>query len=116
MPDPFERTCHWPFSQILKCSFLDNVFKDSVAEWEDDIFMHEKDAQSSLLDDVKIAIMMSETMGARQTHLRFNAMGLKSCSDVKQVVMNYFRSRQMFQGSASSGTAPMDVAAFWKRQ
>lgn len=99
--------------KLLKPSLRDNNAEDSLPNWEDYILNHEKETQSPLPVDVQIAAMMHDMKGAPQNHLRLKALNLKMYQDVKQVIMNYFRSRQIFQGSTSSAIAPIKVDAGW---
>lgn len=69
---------------------------------------------NSLPGDVKKVITMSEPRGTISEHFRLNAMTPKMYSDVKQAIINYFRSRQTCQVSGSNGTAPMEMDAFRK--
>lgn len=65
-------------SNILKSSFWDNNFEDSIADWETDILKHDRETQSSFPDDVKIAHIMNDTKRTHQEHLRLNTLSLKN--------------------------------------
>lgn len=73
---------------------------------------YENETASSRPEDAKIANMTNETEGALQGRLRLHAISLEKYS--KQVIVSNFRARQIVQGSASSGPAPMEVDAVWK--
>ena len=81
-----------------------------MTAWEDEIAKYEKETRHSIPDDVKIAVMMKETKGHLQEHLRLQAGNLRSFWDVKSTIMEYFRSKQVF-----SEPVPMQVGAnYWR--
>lgn len=92
-------------SKILKHSFGDKGHVGQVGGLR--IF------SSTRRHDVKLVVVMNETLGARQEHVRLNAMDLNMYSGVKHVFMKYSRSRQAFQRPTSIGRAPVEVDAFW---
>ena len=97
-------------SKILKPDFsgANTSFEDSLAAWEDEVAKYERETSTSLSDDVKFAVMMNETHGHLQEHLRLNAASLTRYSEIKDVIVNYFKSRQIFNVKD-----PMQVDGIW---
>ena len=52
---------------------------------------------------------MNETRGQLQEHLRLNATNLTTYVEIKEVVVNYFKSRQIFNQKDD----PMQVDGIW---
>ena len=55
-----------------------------------------KDTYSKLSDDVKIADSITKTRGQLQEHLRLNAASLSKYQEVREVVINYIQTKQIF--------------------
>lgn len=54
-------------THMLKPNFdNNNNFEDSLANWEDEMHTYENEPNSSLSDDIKLAVMLSATRGALQ--------------------------------------------------
>jgi hypothetical protein len=64
---------HRVLNQILKPSFNDNKFEESFATWEIEINRYERDSNTILPDNIKIAALRNETHGALQQHLQLTA-------------------------------------------
>ena len=47
--------------------------EDSLSTWEEEINKYEKETSTQLSDDIKIGILVNETKGKLQEHLRLNA-------------------------------------------
>lgn len=109
-----EGESRWTTSQDIEAQLLGHELRGQLATREDDILKYEKGTQPSLPDDIEISVLMNETQGALQDNHRLNVTSLKKHSDLNRVIMNYFRSRQMSQRSASSGEGPMEVMPFGK--
>ena len=86
------------------------------------------DKQANFLPDgVLVATLLNKTTGALQQHLRLNAQTLATYAQVREVILEYHRSRLLMnpvaQTSANAtfaggASAPMDIgalaAALWK--
>ena len=60
-------------TKLLKPTFGINNFEESFSNWKFEPNRYERDNTTRLPDPVKIAILMSETTGQLQQHLRLNA-------------------------------------------
>ena len=94
----------------LKPTFNMSAFEDSLASWEEEINKYEKETSSQLSSDLKIAVLMNETKGRLQEHLRLHSGSIKTYSEIRDVILNYYRSQEAFRGPS-----PMDVGWMqWK--
>ena len=60
--------------------------------------------------------MLNKTTGALQQHLRLNARSLTTYTQIRDVIVEYFRSRHILTSSSSNnGPAPMDIGALWRK-
>ena len=72
---------------------------------------------TSLPDGVLIATLLNKASGPLQQHLTLNSTSVRTYSQMREVIVSYFRSRLMLHGTAlstsasSQGPAPMDVGA-----
>jgi len=101
-------------TRILKPSFNMNAFEDTFSAWEDEITRYEKETQTRLTDEVKIAIIMTEVSGSLQEHLRLNAATITKYDEFKDMILNYFRAKTHFQKHVNDTSGPMDIGAYWK--
>ena len=109
----------------MKPTFDHNNFEESFSSWEFDVNRYERDNNTQLPDQIKIAILLNETKGPLQQHLQLNASPAPTYNDVRLVIMEYYRATTAFnrlQQTASSsvatnfggGAAPMDIGAINK--
>ena len=61
-------------------------------------------------DSVLVATLMNKTSGALQQHLRLNAATINTYEQMRNTLVQYFRSRRILT-SSDSGLAPMDIGA-----
>ena len=61
------------FTKLLKPTFGTNNFEESFSTWEFELNRYEKDNNTQLPDQVKIAVLMNETKGPLQQHLHLMA-------------------------------------------
>ena len=112
-------------TKIMKPTFDHNNFEESFSSWEFDVNRYERDNNTQLPDQIKIAILLNETKGPLQQHLQLNASTAPTYNDVRLVIMEYYRATTAFnrlQQTASSsvatnfggGAAPMDIGAINK--
>jgi len=97
-------------SKILRPNLNNGSFEDSFSSWEDEIQKYEKETKSTLSDDVKVAVLLSETRGPLQEHLRLNASTMSNYNDVKDIIVQYFRTKSNFKGQEPT---PMEIGAYW---
>ena len=57
-----------------------------------------------------VATLMNKTSGALQQHLRLNAATINTYDQMRNTLVQYFRSRHILT-SSDSGLAPMDIGA-----
>ena len=93
-------------SKILKPFFDKGNFEDNFSAWEDEVHKYEKETATSLSDSVKIAVLMNETKGHLQEHLRLNCTKITVYTQVKDIILKYFRT-QVF---TSKETEAMDIS------
>ena len=114
-------------TQLLDFKFNPSTFEQDFNVWETIKTRYERQAGQPLPDGVLVATLLNKTTGALQQHLRLNAQTLTTYAQVREVILEYHRSRLLmnpvaqtsanatFQGGAS---APMDIgalaAALWK--
>ena len=73
------------------------------------------DRLEQLPDSVLVATLLNKTAGAAlQQHLRLNARSLNTYAQIKDVIVEYFRSRHILT-SNNNGPAPMDIGALWRK-
>ena len=70
-------------------------FEDRLASWADGILKSEKETNSKLSDDVKIAVLMNKKRGHLQEQLRLQAASLTRYHAVKDVMTNYIKTTQI---------------------
>ena len=109
-------------TKLLKPTFDNNNFEESFSNWEFELNKYERDNNTQLPDQVKIAVLMNETKGPLQQHLHLMAGATPTCTDIRATIMEYYRTTTAFnrlQQQASSsvatnyngGAAPMDIGA-----
>ena len=110
-------------TKLLKPTFDSNNFEESFSNWEFELSRYERDNNTALPDQIKIAVLMNETSGPLQQHLHLNAGATPTYVEVRETIMEYYRattalSRLHQQPGTSSvsthaqgGPAPMDIGA-----
>ena len=81
---------------IWEFNFNENNFENDFVKWESEIQKFEKETTSALADSVKIAILMNNTKGDIQRHVRLNASQLTKFTDVRETILSYFKSMKSF--------------------
>ena len=109
-------------TKLLKPTFDTNNFEESFSNWEFELNRYERDNTTQLPDSIKIAILMNETTGQLQQHLHLNAGMTTTYNEVRNIIMEYYRTATAFtrlqqqQPSSSvstnfqGGPAPMDIS------
>ena len=111
-------------TKLLKPTLNPDNFEESFSNWEFDVNRYERDNNTKLPDQVKIAILLNETKGPLQQHLQLNASTTTTYNDMRHAIMEYYRTTTAFtrmqQASSSvatnhgGGAAPMDIGAINK--
>ena len=93
------------------------LFEQDFNAWETVKVRYETLTGTSLPDGVLIATLLNKASGPLQQHLTLNSTSVRTYSQMREVIVSYFRSRLMLHGTAlstsasSQGPAPMDVGA-----
>ena len=94
----------------MKPKFSGKDFEVQFTQWEATLSKYESETNSLLPDAVKVAILLNETHGPLQQHLRLNTTQTTAYAQIRQNIVDYHRSRHTYsQGNVST---PMDVDAF----
>ena len=114
-------------TQLLDFKFNPATFEQDFNVWETIKTRYERQSGQPLPDGVLVATLLNKTTGALQQHLRLNARTLQTYAQVREVILEYHRSRLLMnpvaQTSANAtfaggASAPMDIgalaAALWK--
>ena len=111
-------------TKLLKPTLNPDNFEESFSNWEFDVNRYERDNNTKLPDQVKIAILLNETKGPLQQHLQLNASTTTTYNDMRHAIMEYYRTTTAFtrmqQASSSvatnhgGGAAPMDIGSINK--
>ena len=114
-------------TQLLDFKFNPATFEQDFNVWETIKTRYERQSDQPLPDGVLVATLLNKTTGALQQHLRLNARTLQTYAQVREVILEYHRSRLLMnpvaQTSANAtfaggASAPMDIgalaAALWK--
>ena len=107
-------------TQLLDFKFNPAAFEQDLNVWETIKTRYERQSGQPLPDGVLVATLPKKTTGALQQRLRLNARTLQTDAQVREVILEYHRSRLLmnpviqtaanatFQGGAA---APMDIGA-----
>ena len=96
-------------TKILDWKFNTSTFEQDFNAWETTKAKYEQQTGQQLPDSILVATMMNKTTGALQQHLRLNAGNITTFAQVKQLLVQYFRSRHIINTQDTSG--PMDIGA-----
>ena len=88
---------------LNKTSMLGKLLRPSKAKYE-------QQTGTPIPDSVLVATLMNKTSGALQQHLRLNAATINTYEQMRNTLVQYFRSRHILT-SSDSGLAPMDIGA-----
>ena len=112
-------------TKLLKPTFNHNNFEEPFSTLEFEVDRYERDNNTELPNQVKIAVLMNETTGPLQQHLHLNAGQAPTYPMIREIITEYYRTTAAFAGlqqqassSASAndngGPAPMDISATYK--
>ena len=74
----------------------------------EEIHIYGTDSKQIVAEDMNIAVLMNNTSGTIQDHLRVNECVIDSYQQARSVILNYIRSNQQF------GPTPMDIGRIGK--
>ena len=95
-------------TKLLKPTFDNNNSEESFSTWAFELNRYEKDNNTQLPHQVKIAVLMYETKEPLQQHLHLIAGATPTYIDIRATIMEYYRTTTAFsrlQQSASSSVA-----------
>ena len=97
-------------TKILEWKFNTQTFEQDFNAWETVKAKYEQQTGTPIPDSVLVATLMNKTSGALQQHLRLNAATINTYDQMRNTLVQYFRSRHILT-SSDSGLAPMDIGA-----
>ena len=97
-------------TRILEWKFNTQTFEQDFNAWETVKAKYEQQTGTPIPDSVLVATLMNKTSGALQQHLRLNAATINTYEQMRNTLVQYFRSRRILT-SSDSGLAPMDIGA-----
>ena len=97
-------------TRILEWKFNTQTFEQDFNAWETVKAKYEQQTGTPIPDSVLVATLMNKTSGALQQHLRLNAATINTYDQMRNTLVQYFRSRHILT-SSDSGLAPMDIGA-----
>ena len=71
-------------TKLLKPTFDSNNFEESCSNWEFELSRYERNNNTTLPDQIKIAVLMNETSGPLQQHLHLNAGATPTYVEVRE--------------------------------
>ena len=74
-------------TKLLKPTFDNNNFEESFSNWEFELNKYERDNNTQLPDQVKIAVLMNGTKGPLQQHLQLMAGATPTYTDVRATII-----------------------------
>ena len=89
---PIETRSIGYLTKLLKPTFDNNNFEESFSNWEFELSKYERDNNTQLPDQVKIAVLMNETKGPLQQHLQLMAGATPTYTDVRATIMEYYQT------------------------
>lgn len=89
-------------------------FADALGAWNNEKLKHEREPDSKLSDNVKIAVLMHKTKGQLQKHIRLNTASLSKYQDVREVITKYTKTKQIFNKDPSKDPYAMDIGKVTK--
>ena len=97
-------------TKMLEWKFNTQTFEQDFNAWETVKAKYEQQTGTPIPDSVLVATLMNKTSGALQQHLRLNAATINTYEQMRNTLVQYFRSRHTLT-SSDSGLAPMDIGA-----
>ena len=108
-------------TKLLKPELDERNFEETFSTWEFEVGRYERDNETTLPDNVKIAILLNETKGALQQHLQLQAGAVTRRNDLRSTILEYHRAASSYSrlqatqaaSGSNSGPAPMDIGGTW---
>ena len=106
------------FNSIYAFTFTDPSFQKDLTAWETLISDYQRHSGSIIPVDMKILLLTGKLPSHLQDHVTLNTVDSSSYNDIKEVLVNYFKSKKAFMppsylnpeaAQSSNGPAPMQV-------
>ena len=97
-------------TKILEWKFNSQTFEQDFNAWETVKAKYEQQTGTPIPDSVLVATLMNKTSGALQQDLPLNAATINTYNQMRNTLVQHFRSRRILT-SSDSGIAPMDIGA-----
>ena len=81
-------------TKLLKPQFDEHKFEESYTAWEFEVTRYERDNNTTLPDNVKIAILLNETKGPLQQHLQLQAGSITTYAQIRSLTWNTTEHQQ----------------------
>ena len=107
----------------LNPSFPEANFEDAFLQWEAEVEKHERTFTTQVQDIMKVAAVLRTLSEPLQQHPQLSAGAAQTYQKVRDVILDYHRSRTRFKRSIQltaqpsqfqSGAIPMEVDAYFK--
>ena len=95
-------------TKILEWKFKTQTFEQDLNACKTVKAKYEQQTGTPIPDSILVATLMNS--GALQQHLRLNAAAIHTYEQMRNTLVQYFRSRHILT-SSGSGLAPMDIGA-----
>ena len=109
---------------IMSVIFELSTLENQMVLWEQEISKYETETASLLPDSIKIAVLIKGTSGNLQEWIQLNGSNMNVYADVRNMIVNYVRSKKTFSTSPLSPSTPtlpkstptpMEIDAVWKQ-
>ena len=106
------------FNSIYAFTFNDPSFQKDLTAWETSVSDYQRHSGSLIPDDMKISLLTGKLPSHLQDHVTLNTADSSSYNDIKEVLVNYFKSKKAFMppsylnpesSNPSNGPAPMQI-------
>ena len=103
----------------LTWKFTEANLEQDLNDWEAEIEKHDAGSNQATADGVKVGVLMSNAPSEIQRHLQLTTGLDPSYSEVRGVIINYSKTRQLVRKKNPTATnianEPMDIGALWRR-
>ena len=100
-------------TQLLDFKCNPATFEHDFNTWETIKVKYERQTGTKPPDSVLVATLLNKTTGALQQHLRLNARSLTTYTQIRDVIVEYFRSRRILTSSSSNNG--LGIGALWRK-
>ena len=96
--------------RIMSCKFTDDTTLEStLAQWENDIIKFEAAIGKELYPEIKVGLLVVNTIGKLYDHLCLTIQDMTDYSQVKATVVNYVKTKQLRTHMKQNQPTPMEV-------